>query len=554
MAKPAIVAIDDDPEVLKAMTRDLRNQYGSDFRILPSNSSQQILELLADLKRRQHYVALFLVDQRMPEMTGVEFLEQAQKIFPDAKKALITAYADSQAAIKAINKAKIDYYLLKPWLPAQVHLYPVLDDLLEVWQDHSLENIFEGIQVLGYRWSPQSHKIKDFLARHHVPYIWRDLTKDTSAAKLVGDRDLNCSQLPLLLFPDSSELESPSILDLAQKVGLKTNAEMPFYDLIIVGGGPAGLASAVYGSSEGLRTLLIEKQAPGGQAGTSSRIENYLGFPGGLTGGDLARRAVAQAYKFGTEILTPQEVTEIQTEGQYRLVTLANGKKLNCHALIIATGVAYTKLQVPGIERLAGAGVYYGAAITEAIACSNQDVYIIGGANSAGQAAMYLSKYARSVTLLVRGHYLASKMSHYLIDQIDVTDNIEVRLSTEVVEALGKKKLESIMIRDRQTGRLENIPTEALFVFIGAKPNTAWLQDIVMLDESGYVLTGSDTKQNWQKPSSWDVKRDPYLYETSVPGIFATGDIRSQSIKRVASAVGEGSVTVKFIHQYLASF
>ncbi|WP_036478937.1 FAD-dependent oxidoreductase [Myxosarcina sp. GI1] len=554
MAKPAIIAIDDDLEVLHTMTRDLRSQYSSSFRIVPSSSSKQILELLLDLKKRQHYVALFLVDQRMPEMTGVEFLEQAQKMYPEAKKALITAYADTKAAIDAINKAKIDYYLLKPWLPAHINLYPVLDDLLEVWQDRSLENIFEGVQVLGYRWSPKSHKIKDFLARHHVPYIWRDLATDTSATKIVSERELNCSKLPYLVFPDGSDLKSPSILEIANKIGLKTDAQMPFYDLVIVGGGPAGLASAVYGSSEGLKTLLIEKQAPGGQAGTSSRIENYLGFPAGLTGGELARRAVAQAYKFGTEILTPQEVTSIRTEGQYRIVTLTNGKEINCHALVIATGVSYTKLNVPGINRLTGAGVYYGAAMTEAISCSNQDVYIIGGANSAGQAAIYLAKYARTVTILVRANSLAAKMSHYLIDQINVTDNIKVRLSTQVVEALGKNKLESLVVNNLETDELETIDTEALFVFIGAKPNTGWLKDLVMLDRFGYVVTGSNIEQNGKKPKSWNVKRDPYLYETSVPGIFANGDIRSESIKRVASAVGEGSVTVKFVHQYLASF
>lgn len=554
MPKPVIITIDDDPEVLRTMTGDLRNQYGSAFRIVPSNSSQQILALLQDLKKRQHYVALFLVDQRMPEMTGVEFLEQAQKMFPEAKKAIITAYADSQAAINAINKASIDYYLLKPWLPAEVHLYPVLDDLLEVWQDNSLEHVFEGVQVIGYRWSPKTHKIKDFLARHHIPYLWRDLEQDTLAAEIVSDQNLNSSQLPFLMFPDGSELKSPSILDIANRVGLKTDAQMPFYDLVIVGGGPAGLASAVYASSEGLKTLLIEREAPGGQAGTSSRIENYLGFPAGLTGGDLARRAVAQANKFGTEILTPQEVTKIRIEGQYRIVTLSDGEELNCHALIIATGVSYSKLKVPGIERLTGAGVYYGAAITEAISCSNQDVYIIGGANSAGQAAMYLAKYAKTVTLLVRGNSLAAKMSHYLIDQIEATDNIKVRLSTQVVETLGKSNLESIIVNNLATGELETMTTEALFIFIGAKPNTEWLQNSVMLDSSGYVVTGSNIEQNHQKPASWNVKREPYLYETSLPGIFAIGDIRSQSIKRVASAVGEGSVTVKFVHQYLASF
>lgn len=555
MAKPVIVTVDDDVEVLRTISRELRNQYGDSFRIIPSNSSKQTLETLHQIKQRQQQsVALFLVDQRMPQMTGVEFLEQARKIFPDAKRALITAYADSKAAIDAINKAQVDYYLLKPWLPAHVNLYPVLDDLLEVWQDKSLSTFFDGVQVFGYRWSPETHTVKDFLAGHHIPYIWRDLEKEPTAVELINQTDLDYPKLPILLFPDGSQLESPSILSIAEKIGLQTDAQMPFYDLVIIGGGPAGLASAVYGSSEGLKTVLIEKQAPGGQAGTSSRIENYLGFPVGLTGGDLARRAVAQAYKFGTEILSPQEVTGIRIEGQYRIVTLANGKELNCHALIIATGVSYIKLKVPGIEKLSGAGVYYGAAITEAISCKDNDVCIIGGANSAGQAAMYLSKYASSVTLLVRGKSLTAKMSQYLIEQIEATNNIKVRLSTQVVEVSGQKQLESITLEESTTGKVKTVTTQALFVFIGAKPNTNWLHDFVLRDQKGFIFTGSDSLQAKQKPESWTVDRDPFLLETSVPGIFATGDVRYQSVKRVASAVGEGSVAVQFVHQYLASF
>lgn len=554
MAKPVIVTIDDDAEVLRTITRDLRHQYGSSFRIIPSNSSTQILTTLQEMKQRQQLVALFLVDQRMPQMTGVEFLERARQMFPEAKRALITAYADSKAAIDAINKAKIDYYLLKPWLPAHVHLYPVLDDLLEIWQDKSFSVFFDGVQVLGYRWSPKTHTVKDFLARHHVPYIWRDLETDCYAVELINQADLDSSKLPILLFPDGSKLESPSIFNIAEKIGLKTDAEMPFYDLVIIGGGPAGLAAAVYGSSEGLNTVLIEKQAPGGQAGTSSRIENYLGFPVGLTGGDLARRAVAQAYKFGTEILTPQEVTSVRAEGQYRIVTLANGKELTCHALIIATGVDYIKLKVPGIAKLSGAGIYYGAAITEAISCKDSDVYIIGGANSAGQAAMYLSKYANSVTLLIRGESLEAKMSQYLIEQIKATNNIKVRLSTQVIEALGENQLESITLKNSQTGKVETVPTQALFIFIGAKPNTNWLNDFVLRNKKGFILTGSDLLQSKQRPASWNVNREPFLFETSVPGVFAIGDVRYQSVKRVASAVGEGSVAVRFVHQYLASF
>ena len=555
MTKPIIITVDDDAEVLRTITRELRNQYGSSFRITPSNSGKQTLETLYQIKQRQQQsVALFLVDQRMPQMTGVEFLEQARKMFPKAKRALITAYADSKAAIDAINKAQVDYYLLKPWLPAHVHLYPVLDDLLEIWQDQTISTFFDGVQVLGYRWSPETHTVKDFLASHHIPYVWRDVEKDATAKESFGKANLDCPKLPLLLFPDGSKLESPSILNIAEKIGLQTDAQMPFYDLVIIGGGPAGLASAVYGSSEGLKTVMIEKHAPGGQAGTSSRIENYLGFPVGLTGGDLARRAVAQAYKFGTEILSPQEVTKIRTEGQYRIVTLANGKELNCHAIIIATGVSYIKLKVPGIEKLSSAGVYYGAAITEALSCKDNDVYIIGGANSAGQAAMYLAQYASSVTLLIRGESLTAKMSQYLIKQIEATNNIKVRLSTQVIEVSGQKQLESITLEESTTGKVETVSTQALFVFIGAKPNTNWLNDFVLRNQKGFILTGSDFLQAKQKPKSWTVDREPFLFETSVPGIFATGDVRYQSVKRVASAVGEGSVAVRFVHQYLASF
>lgn len=553
MTKPLIITIDDDLEVLHTLTQDLRHQYEAFFRVLPSSSSQKVLETLPKLKQRNERIAMFLADQRMPQMSGVEFLEKTIDFFPHAKRALLTAYADTNAAIAAINKAKIDYYLMKPWLPPEMNLYPILNDLLEVWQA-SFRPPFEGVQVIGDRWSPQTHQIKDFLARHHVPYFWRDLEKDKQANQLVISTKSDSSQLPLVFFPDGSHLKAPSNLEVAQKIGLKTRAEMPFYDLIIVGGGPAGLAAAVYGSSEGLNTMLLEREAPGGQAGTSSRIENYLGFPTGLTGGDLARRAVAQAYKFGTEILTPQEVTRVRVEGQYRIVTLTDGTELSCHALIIATGVAYTRLKVPGSKRLVSAGLYYGAAVSQAVSCSGDKVYVVGGANSAGQAAMCLSEYARSVTLLVRGDSLNRKMSKYLIDRIEATGNITVKLFTQVVEVLGKEKLEAIHLANSKTGEVYSTSANALFVFIGSKPNTNWLQGLVEQDEKGFILTGSDLLQGKTSPKKWSLERVPFPFETSVPGIFAIGDVRYQSIKRVASAVGEGSVAVRFVHQYLSSF
>lgn len=553
MTKPFIITIDDDLEVLRMLERDLRSAYGKHFRVLGANSGAKALDVLKQLKLRNNSVALLLADQRMPQITGVEFLEQAMQLFPDAKRVLLTAYANTDAAIRAINKAKLDYYLLKPWNPPEEHLYPMLNDLLEVWQA-SYRPPFEGVRVIDHRWSPHGHQVRNFLARNHIAYQWLDIEKDEEASRLMTFVDSELPQLPLLLFPDGSHLTKPSNIHIAEKIGLKMRAQMPFYDLIIVGAGPAGLAASVYGASEGLRTLLIEREAPGGQAGTSSQIENYLGFPVGLSGGDLAKRAVAQAYKFGTEILTPQEVTGIRVSGSYHFVSLADNTEISCHALMIATGVSYNKFSVPGIERLAGAGVYYGAAMTEALSCQGDDVYIVGGANSAGQAAMHLSKYARNVTLIVRTDSLARKMSKYLIDKIAETNNIKVKILTEVVEVLGKDKLEAIALSNLETGEVEIIPTNALFIFIGAKPNTHWLQGVVDCDKDGFILTGSHLMRRKIGPKGWILEREPFLLETSVPGIFAVGDVRYESMKRVASAVGEGSVAVQFVHRYLSSF
>lgn len=552
MAKPVILALDDDLEVLQALELDLRKEYGDRFRVVRASSAKTALEVLQKLKLRNESTALFLVDQRMPQMSGVEFLEQAVEIFPSAKRVLLTAYADTNAAIYAINKAKIDYYLLKPWNPPQERLYPILNDLLEIWQA-SFRPPFEGIRVVGSRWSPGLHQVKDFLARNHVPYQWINIESE-EGHRLVSytvSSDIKCQAL--VIFPDGSHLVNPTNIQIAEKIGLKTRPKMPFYDLTIVGAGPAGLAAAVYASSEGLRTVLIEREAPGGQAGTSSRIENYLGFPGGVHGGDLAKRAVTQAQKFGTEILSPQEVVDVRMNGQYRLITLADGSQISTHTLIIATGVSYRKFNVPGCEKLTGAGIYYGAAMTEALTCKGEDVFIVGAGNSAGQAAVYLSKYARSVNLLVRGDSLAKSMSRYLIDQIEEIDNINVKVLTQVKEFIGEEKLEAVTIFNSMTGEIETIPTNALFSFIGAKPHTDWLQGIVERDEHGFILTGASTMRNGLSPKGWTIEREPFFLETNVPGVFAIGDVRCNSVKRVASAVGEGAIAVQLVHQYLAS-
>ncbi len=551
MAKPVILAVDDDPEVLQAVARDLRREYGDRFRILRADSGATALEALQQVKLRNEPVAQFVVDQRMPQMSGVEFLEQAIDLFPDAKRVLLTAYADTEAAIRAINTAKLDYYLLKPWDPPEERLYPVLNDLLDDWLS-SFRPPFEGIRVIGSRWSPQSHQIKDFLARNGVPYQWLEIETESEAQQLVSYAESGAAHLPLVLFPDGSQLIQPSNVQIAEKIGLSMQAQKPFYDLVIVGAGPAGLAAAVYGASEGLRTVMIEREAPGGQAGTSSRIENYLGFPVGLSGSDLARRAVTQARRFGVEILSPQEVTGVRVEDPYRIVMLSDGTDISCHALMIATGVSWRKLNVPGMDKLCGAGVYYGAAMTEAFSCQNEDVYIVGGANSAGQAAMYMSKYASNVTMLVRGDSLAKSMSQYLIDQIEATENIKVCLRCSVVEVKGETSLEAIAIVHADTGETETLPATSLFIMIGAQPCTDWLDGVVERDERGFVLAGRDLIHGGHPPKGWILDRDPFLLESSVPGIFVAGDVRYGSVKRVASGVGEGSIAIQFVHQYLS--
>jgi thioredoxin reductase (NADPH) len=551
MEKPVIVAVDDELAVLSAVARDLRREYGEHYRLLRADSGITALESLRQLKLRNELVALFLVDQRMPRMSGVEFLEEAIELFPDAKRVLLTAYADTEAAIRAINEVGLDHYLMKPWDPPEEHLFPVLTDLLDDWQVR-FSPPFEGIRVVGHQWSAQSHRVKDFLARNLVPYQWLDVEIDENARHLLELSGSDGSRLPLVLIPNGSPLLQPTNLEIAERIGLKVRPGLPFYDLVIVGAGPAGLAAAVYGASEGLSTLLVESQAPGGQAGMSSRIENYLGFPSGLSGGDLTRRAVAQASRFGAEILTPLETSGVRVQEPYRFVTLTDGTEISCHALLIATGVSYRKLDVPGVERLAGAGVYYGAAITEALACIDKDVFIVGAGNSAGQSAVYLSKYASTVTMLVRGESLARSMSHYLVSQIELHEKITVSTHSTVAEVKGDTSLEEIIITDATTGDTRAVPASALFIFIGARPRTDWVADVVERDANGFILTGPSLVRGGQRPKGWHLDRDPFLLEASVPGIFAAGDVRQRSVKRIASAVGEGAMAVQFVHQYLS--
>lgn len=554
MAKPVILAVDDDPQVLRAVARDLRSRYSDTYRVLRADSASTALDVINTLDDRGDPVALLLSDQRMPQMDGVAFLSEAMQRFPDAKRALLTAYADTEAAIAAINRSQIDYYLLKPWDPPEQRLYPILDDLLTDWQSRYRPG-FGGVRVVGDRWSAQSHAIKDFLARNQIPYEFMDVETSEEARAILqkaSGKNGEAAALPVVVLPGGERLQAPALADLASHVGLQTQAEQPFYDLAIVGGGPAGLASAVYGASEGLNTVLIEEQAPGGQAGTSSRIENYLGFPAGLSGSDLARRATTQARRFGVEILAPQTVQTLRIEGPYKHLTLGDGSEIACHALMLSMGVAWRKLPAENAEPLAGRGVYYGAAMTEAMNCKNEVVCIVGAGNSAGQAAMFFAEYARKVIMLVRGETLDAKMSHYLVRRIHEHERIDVRLETEVAACHGEAHLEALTLVDNNSGEKEKIETRYLFVFIGAAPYTEWLGAEVARDERGFVLTGPDLDSETHL-KDWPLERSPFLLETNVPGIFAAGDVRGGSVKRVASAVGEGSVAVYFMHRFLAS-
>lgn len=545
--KPVVLTVDDDPDVLAAVARDLRERYADEYRILRADSGAVALEALEALAERGTPVALILSDQRMPEMDGVTLLSRAAGLHPRAKRALLTAYADTDAAIAAINRSQVHYYLVKPWDPPDEKLFPVLDDMLGDWRAGYRPG-YGGLRVVGDRWSARCHRVRDFLARNHVPYDFLDVEASDEARGLATD--LTAADLPLVILPDGTRVTAPEPTHLAEHVGLATRAADAFYDLAIVGGGPGGLAAGVYGASEGLKTVLIEREAPGGQAGTSSRIENYLGFPSGLSGGDLARRAVAQARRFGVEILTPQEATGLRIDGPYRTLTLSDGSEITSHLVMLALGVAWKRLPAEGADRLTGAGVYYGSAPTEALFARGKTVYMVGGGNSVGQAAMYFKDHAERVVLLVRGGSLAAKMSHYLVSRIEETDAIEVRLGTEVVRCIGESRLEGLELRGPD-GSVETVDAEYLFAFLGAVPRTGWLDGQIACDERGFVLTGPDLDPE-RHLADWPLDRAPHLLETSVPGVFACGDARHESVKRVASAVGEGSVSVSFMHRILA--
>jgi len=547
MTKTTILALDDDPQVLAAVARDLRARYGEQHRIVRTTSGAEALQTLGDLRGRGDEVAIMIVDQRMPEMTGTEFLIAAADTYPEAKTVLLTAYSDTEAAISAINEVGLDHYLLKPWDPPEQRLYPILDELLDDWTANHPPP-YDGVRVIGSRWSPSGHVIKDFLARNRIPYRFYDVERDAEAAELV---DAGTDQLPLVVVPDGTRLDRPDLKDLAAAVGLQTDAKSPLYDLIVIGAGPAGLGAGVYGASEGLHTALIERSATGGQAGTSSRIENYLGFPAGISGADLATRASSQAMKFGAEILTGPEVTAVEVDATLKTVVLSDGQRLGCRALIVASGMTIRRLGVDSAEQLVGAGVYYGAAPSEAVTYNGEHVYVVGGANSAGQAAMMLSRFAGRVTILVRRGSLEAAMSQYLIDQIRATPNIDVRLNTRIAEARGDGRLEGLTLENPTTGELEEMEAGGLFIFVGAVPHSAFLDGVVRRSPRGFILTGPDLRVGSAWPEEWPLERDPLLMETSVPGIFAAGDVREGVVRRVASAVGQGAVCVSLVHQYL---
>ncbi len=552
MAKPIILSVDDDPEVLAAIDRDLRQHYKSDYRIVRASSAKIGLDTAQQIKQRGNSIALFLVDQRMPEMTGTDFLKQVCKLHPDSRKVLLTAYADTEAAISSINDIGLDHYLMKPWDPPEQKLYPVLDDLLTEWKMR-VRLPYDGIRIAGAQWSANSYNVKEFLSRNQVPYQWIDIDQDEPTRELVLSLTGDTNKLPVVFLSDGSYLVQPTQNEIAEKVGLQTRAKLPFYDLVIIGGGPAGLAVAVYGGSEGLRTLLLEQNAPGGQAGTSSRIENYLGFPSGVTGADLTNRAVAQAKKFGAEIVTSQNVVGIRREDPYRYVQLEDGSEVAAYSVVIATGMSVRTLEAGGIESLLGIGVYYGAAMTEAAGCRDKEICIVGGANSAGQGAMFFSKYAKKVTVLIRANELGIAMSRYLVDRIKITPNIEVICRVEVVEVAGNRKVEKITLKNIDTDEVTEISSSAMFIFIGTKPHSEMFDGILEKDENGFILTGSDLPKLNGRPKGWNLDRDPFIFETNIPGVFAVGDVRSGANRRVAMAVGEGSASVYLVHKYLES-
>ena len=550
MKLPFIIIVDDDEQVLRAIQRDVRNKYRNEYRISATDSAIEAVELIKELKLKNETVALFISDQRMPEMEGVTFLEKTKDFFPEAKLILLTAYSDIDAAVRAINNLKLDHYLLKPWNPPEEKLYPIVDDLLDEWQaqykpDH------EGIRIIGFQWSPKSHRLKEFLSGNLIPYLWMDVENDSEAEKYLASTDVKIDDLPLVILKDGKWLTDPSLPDLAKQIGLQQTASQKMYDVLIIGGGPAGLAASVYGSCEGLKTILVEKSNPGGQASSSARIENYLGFPKGLSGADLTRRAMAQTLRFGTEILTPKTVKSIQIRDGYKITEMTDGSQVNSKTVIIATGVEYTKLEIPGLEKFTGAGVYYGAASVEAHACKDEIVYIVGGGNSACQAALHICRYAKEVNIVIRRESITKTAADYLIKNISKTPNINVHTSMEVVAVDGENVLERITLKDVKTGEQRTVPTKALFIYIGAKPGTTWLDSLVLKDGKGYIITGNDLIKEKSFNTYWKLERKPLLPETNVPGIFACGDVRSTAMTGISSAVGEGSMAVRFVRKYL---
>ncbi|WP_299519222.1 FAD-dependent oxidoreductase [Winogradskyella sp.] len=551
MKKPIILIVDDDPQVLAAVRNDLKVRYRKDYRIMATASANEALEAVVSLKNKEEIIALFLSDQRMPDMLGVTFLEQAMKTFPKAKRVLLTAYSDIDAAIKAINDVQLDYYLLKPWNPPEEKLYPVIDDVLQDWSANYVPS-FSGLRIVGYPFSPKTHHIKDFLAGNMFPYQFLNIENESTAKELFESNKLNDRDLPTVFLENGDVLKNPDIIGVAEQLGLNVKAKEDLYDVIIVGAGPAGLAAAVYGGSEGLKTLLIDRKAPGGQAGTSSRIENYLGFPNGLSGSDLARRAITQATRFGIEFLSPMTVSGIQIKDSYKIIQLSNGVEVKGKSVVIATGVDYRRLNNKGMDKLSGAGVYYGAATTEAHTCKDGTVYIVGGGNSAGQGAMYLSKFAKKVNIVIRRKSLDATMSSYLIDQISNTENIELITSSEIVEAKGDKRLLSVVLKNNENKEVNEEEARAIFIFIGAKPYTEWTGDSFIKDSKGFLITGRAITDHPDARTVWKREQPPYLLETSVPGVFAAGDVRSGAMNRVASAVGEGAISINLVHKYLS--
>jgi thioredoxin reductase (NADPH) len=548
-ARPVLLTVDDDPSVSRAVARDLRRRYGADYRIMRSESGEEALQAIREVVLRGDQVAAILADYRMPRMNGVDFLEQAMDLVPQARRALVTAYADTNAAIAAINVVDVDHYLLKPWEPPEEKFYPVVDELLEAWRRDGRAPEHK-IKILGHPWSAASYEIRDFLARNMVPYRWYNVS-DPEGEQLLAAAGAEESQAPVVITRDGEPLVQPSLLEVANAVGLTTTPQGEFYDVVIIGGGPAGLGAAVYAASEGLKTVIVERAAAGGQAGQSSRIDNYLGFPDGVTGDQLAERARLQAQHFRAELLTARTVVGLEARGPAREVMLDDGSSVLTHAVVLATGVSYRHLEANGAPELVGRGVYYGSSATQAESCTEDHVIIVGGANSAGQAAVYLSRYADKVTMAVRGDSLHKSMSSYLIEQISKISNIEVRLNTTVQSCTGDDRLQCVTLVDRDGGQ-QVVDCGHLFVFIGAAPLTDWLPESLVRDLSGFVVTGPDLMVGGNRPPSWDLERDPYLLESSIPGVFVAGDVRSQSVKRVASAVGEGALAVTLVHRYLA--